>query len=535
MKSFAYDEIGNFLTYYNGSAYSFTWEGRNLVGATKGSTNMSFTYDDNGIRTSKTVNGVEHIYYLNGSQIVAEKWGERLLVYLYDAAGSPIGMMFRKTSYAEGEFDVYWFTKNLQGDILSVYNESGQQVAYYSYSDAWGNHTAYVTTTAIEGAQYNPFRYRGYYYDTDLGMYYLQSRYYDAKICRFINADSALYGTMLGYNLFAYCENNPITRADPTGRFWFCDDIELDEDDMMERGGGGSGGYGYGSYYGPGTAYYNYAVRRNTASYDAHLGGYYFGGGSYIGGYTGQFAIGTVSVTDGMATSSSIHGLCFVAGTVVKTAEGDVTIENIQVGDYVYAHNPETGETELKPVVQTFVNEATELVHVFADGEEIICTNEHPFYSPVKGWTEACKLRAGDILVSLNGEYIVVEQVQHEILETPIKVYNFEVEDFHTYFVGDGDGVLVHNECGWSSIVENSNAYNTVKHFDKQQTAKYENALTKLASGNTSGLNIHTLSNGMRAADLTGFGKGRGAARIIYQVLDGVVEIFEVNIKHYKK
>ena len=95
--------------------------------------------------------------------------------------------------------------------------------------------------------------------------------------------------------------------------------------------------------------------------------------------------------------------------------------------------------------------------------------------------------------------------------------------------------MLVHNECGWSSIVENSNAYNTVKHFDKQQTAKYENALTKLASGNTSGLNIHTLSNGMRAADLTGFGKGRGAARIIYQVLDGVIEIFEVNIKHYKK
>ena len=68
----------------------------------------------------------------------------------------------------------------------------------------------------------------------------------------------------------------------------------------------------------------------------------------------------------------------------------------------------------------------------------------------VKGWIEACKLRAGDILVSLNGEYVVVEQVQHEILEAPIKVYNFEVDDFHTYFVGDGNGVLVHNECGYT-------------------------------------------------------------------------------------
>ena len=111
-----YDEIGNPLSYYNGSAYTFTWEGRNLVGATKGSTNMSFTYDDNGIRTSKTVDNVKHSYYLNGNLIVAEQWSDKLLVYLYDAAGSPIGMMFRKTSYAEGEFDVYWFTKNLQGE-----------------------------------------------------------------------------------------------------------------------------------------------------------------------------------------------------------------------------------------------------------------------------------------------------------------------------------------------------------------------------------------------------------------------------------
>ena len=64
------------------------------------------------------------------------------------------------------------------------------------------------------------------------------------------------------------------------------------------------------------------------------------------------------------------------------------------------------------------------------------------------GWTEACQLRAGDILVSLNGEYVIVEKVQHEILESPVKVYNFEVEDFHTYYVGNGDGVLVHNSCG---------------------------------------------------------------------------------------
>ena len=71
----------------------------------------------------------------------------------------------------------------------------------------------------------------------------------------------------------------------------------------------------------------------------------------------------------------------------------------------------------------------------------------HPFYSPVKGWTSAVDLRAGDILVMLNGEYVVVEQVQHELLESPETTYNFEVEDFHTYYVGD-TYVLVHNQCG---------------------------------------------------------------------------------------
>ena len=92
-------------------------------------------------------------------------------------------------------------------------------------------------------------------------------------------------------------------------------------------------------------------------------------------------------------------------------------------------------------------NETEEWVHVKVNGEEITCTPMHPFYSPVKGWTSAVVLRAGDILVMLNGEYVVVEQVQHELLESPETTYNFEVEDFHTYYVGD-TYVLVHNQCG---------------------------------------------------------------------------------------
>ena len=99
-------------------------------------------------------------------------------------------MLYRTPSYATNTFDVFWYEKNLQGDIVAVYNSSGTKLVSYNYTDAWGNHSiSYSNGGASTGAQYNPFRYRGYYYDTDLYMYYLQSRYYDAKICRFISAD----------------------------------------------------------------------------------------------------------------------------------------------------------------------------------------------------------------------------------------------------------------------------------------------------------------------------------------------------------
>ena len=344
---------------------------------------------------------------------------------------------------------------------MLLYTTAQVQRLLHIYSDAWGNHSvSYTNGGGSTGAQYNPFRYRGYYYDTDLGMYYLQSRYYDPNTCRFINADGQLNTDhILGTNLYAYCYNNPVMYVDYTGcepDWWL-----LFEGSMFVLMGvvtvtavfatGGSClplvQLAYLGLISSGVLATSIGASEIYES---------FTGDNPIKDSVGEQAYDTLKygsmLVMSMGASIIEYGtaisVCFVAGTIVKASEGDVPIENIQVGDYVYAHNPETGETELKPVVNTFVNEATELVHVFADGEEIICTNEHPFYSPAKGWIEACKLRAGDILVSLNGEYIIVEQVQHEILEAPIKVYNFEVEDFHTYFVGDGDGVLVHNECG---------------------------------------------------------------------------------------
>ena len=111
----------------------------------------------------------------------------------------------------------------------------------------------------------------------------------------------------------------------------------------------------------------------------------------------------------------------------------------------MFATDPDTGETTEKQVLNTFINETDEIAHVWVNGEEIICPPGHKFYAPEKGWTSAIDLKAGDILVLSNGEYVTVEKVQHEILEEPVKVYNFEVDDFHTYYVGTDISVLVHN------------------------------------------------------------------------------------------
>ena len=222
-----YDALGNPLTY--GTA-AYTWQnGRQLasVSMNGGAMVYSFEYNDSGVRTSKTVNGIEHVYTLNGSQIVTESWVqnnvEYFIVYLYDESGAPIGMQYRTSAYAWGVFDNFFFEKNLFGDIVAIYNEAGNKIGSYKY-DAWGACAVSVESTASTLEKkvvryYNPFRYRGYYYDTDTGFYYLQSRYYNPQWGRFLNADGYINanGDLIGFNMYAYCSNNPVMYVDYSG------------------------------------------------------------------------------------------------------------------------------------------------------------------------------------------------------------------------------------------------------------------------------------------------------------------------------
>ena len=158
--------------------------------------------------------------------------------------------------------------------------------------------------------------------------------------------------------------------------------------------------------------------------------------------------------------STLIGKVCFTEDTLIKTEDGYKEIKDIEVGDLVYSEDPLTGEKGLKRVTNIFVNETSVLVRIYVGDEEIETTPTHPFWVIGKGWVAAGDIEAGDKVYLYSGEGKEVKEVRFEYLDTPIKVYNFEVEDWHTYFVSEQD-VFVHNSCkgkGTSKTVKGINS-----------------------------------------------------------------------------
>jgi len=203
--------VGNPISYYNGTRWTFSWSnGRQLATATAGDINLSFTYDADGLRTSKTVNGVKHTYYYAGGRLLRESFGGNTLDFFYDSNGNAYAVKYNGV--------LYYYITNLQGDVMSIVDGQGAVVASYNY-DPYGN----ILTATGDLADINPLRYRGYVYDSEISLYYVSSRYYDPEIGRFINADDIDYlgadGSPLSNNLFAYCTNNPVNRFDVNGNW----------------------------------------------------------------------------------------------------------------------------------------------------------------------------------------------------------------------------------------------------------------------------------------------------------------------------
>ena len=213
-KPITYDEIGNPLTY---DGWTYTWQhGRQLVGMEKDGSSISYAYNTDGKRISKTVGGTTYNYHYLGDQLVEMAWGANRMHFTYDAVG-PLSVNFNGTEY--------FYLKNAQGDVTGLVDSTGTKVVAYTYGpwgEAWG---ASGTLASTLGA-FNPLRYRGYVYDTETGLYYLNSRYYNPTWGRFINADTTdVLGASLDKanwdkNLFAYCDNNPIIRVDHGGQIW---------------------------------------------------------------------------------------------------------------------------------------------------------------------------------------------------------------------------------------------------------------------------------------------------------------------------
>ena len=203
-----YDTIGN-PNSLNGRSY--VWEhGRELRKVTYGGTEWTNTYDVNGLRAKREGGGKTYSYTYNGSLLSRMTVGDDTLTFFYDASGNPLSLIHNGTTY--------YYATNLQGDVVALLNTSGTAVVTYTY-DAWGKLLETGGSMASTLGALNPLRYRGYVYDTETGLYYLQSRYYDPEVGRFINADG-LVATgvgLLGNNMFAYCNNNPSNFKDTGG------------------------------------------------------------------------------------------------------------------------------------------------------------------------------------------------------------------------------------------------------------------------------------------------------------------------------
>lgn len=313
---YQYDAIGNPTT-YNG--YTLEWNGRKLMEMSMnvGQFLYTFAYNADGIRTVKTNGSTIHHYTLNGSQIVTETWTTKsssgaetpnhFLVYLYDENGAPVGLQYRNKTYGTYTFDTYYFEKNLQGDIIAIYTENGTKIGSYTY-DAWGNCTISTEsgTTTIQKRivrTLNPFRYRGYYYDTETGLYYVSSRYYDPRIGRWISPEPNVYegefdknAGLIGYNVYAYCANNPVNNLDPTGEFVISTAVLIGIGIGAAIGGVVGGTYGY-----------KKAVRNNVPKGQRwkYVVGYGIGG-AVVGGVIGGFVGYGAGVALGVKASSGL-------------------------------------------------------------------------------------------------------------------------------------------------------------------------------------------------------------------------------------
>ena len=435
-----------------------TWLGRRLMKVN----NVSYAYNESGVRISRTIDGsFSDKYILEGDSIIAlqRKQGSqtKVLSFVYDETHMLVGLSYKGNEY--------FFDRTVNGEIRSIIDKNGTIMVSYSYDD-WGKPTITSNGTAIgnELKELNPFMYKGYFFDQDTEMYYLKTRYYSPELGRFISADSEVgsVGNTMGMNMFAYCLCNPINYADENGNWpsWatkLCIGLAviavLAVAAAITVATGGAGaclvtsmlvgaikgaaiGAITGAVIGAATGAISEGLR--TGTWEGALRGMWMGA---VEGAADGFMWGAI----GGAISGAMNPkFCFIAGTLVMTSVGLKAIEDISVGEQVLAYNDDLNTFAYRDVVDSYINETSELVHIHTSDEEIVCTPNHSILTN-KGWKQAQDITVEDSIQTVEG-FAKVTAVETEKLKTPVKVYNLNVLCYHTYVIGEQQ-LVVHNAC----------------------------------------------------------------------------------------
>ena len=417
--------------------------------------------------------------------------------------------------------------------------KDGTSEKTYSYTD-YGE-----TTEQGENDFYNEVCYGGGIYDKTTGLYYLNARYYSPENGSFLTQDTyrGNRSKTEALNLYGYCAGNPINYTDPSGH-WVAA--------LVIAGiGGAMGAYDA----------YNTAKERKYKGWKKK---------AYIAGCTVFGAVNPCKILKGIKVGYKVYkaaryskkaraaykaskaakkakakpkstvvmkkntkaklkskpairnskGIkklqksaggtigCFTAGTKIHTKDGFKAIESIKAGDYVWSENPETHEKALKKVKKIFVREKDSVVRLSINGESIETTNEHPFYVQGHGWTNASELKVGDKVRLEDGTTGTVEKAKHVKLDTPVTVYNFEVEDFHTYYVSE-QKVLVHNTCAATEKNLSTNRKAEILRENRIRGAAYEKEkfadFSKTYSHAETQITIRTASGKRTRVDAIGY------------------------------
>lgn len=437
-------------------------------------------YDENGSLTT---------YYTRGAELISQERDGEKHYYLYDGFDS----------------------------VRMLTDEDGTATDFYTF-DAFGNLTEQIGDTE------NSYLYRGEQYDSFTGLYYLRARYMNPATGTFITMDEYAGSVFEPVSLhkYLYANANPVMNSDPTGYFTLADCSvanaisstlnKMYTSNMMgtlngmlnallvSLAGGTQeeiqaafvNGFRDGFLMGGGNAALGQlagcipipkllvaAFKIFCAAGDLQAGIAAFEDGNYL--------LGSIYICSSAANFFSAYKTagqaCFTGDTLVAVEGGQKRIDEIEVGDKVWAYNVETGETELKTVTKVYVHSVDEILHLYTDEGDIDTTSNHPFYVIGKGWVAAGDLVAGDEVYNLDGTISTILGSEIEVFDEPLLVYNLEVEDFHSYFVGCVP-VLVHN---YPQSGSQQNGQSSGKRQTPDQKALYDlakEAVNRYRNGN---------------------------------------------------